>query len=110
LESDQDTPPFFESLETVGVKVCVWLNWMVEAGGVTATEIAWGVGGGVVGVTGGGSPLGEVERALEFGKDAQPPARRATSKRHTTTATGARVTARTPGSEFKVPILQNVYS
>ena len=36
LESDQDTPPFFESLETVGVKVCVWLNWMVEAGAPNA--------------------------------------------------------------------------
>ena len=84
---------------------------MVEEGGVTATEIAGrGVGGGAPGVTGGGSALGEVEWALEFGTEAQPPARRATSKRHTTTATGARVTARTPGSEFKVPILQNVCS
>lgn len=106
LESDQDTPLFFGSLETVAVKVCVWPNWMVEDGALIATEI--GAACGVVGgVDEGGAPLGEVEWALETdGTEAQPLTRRATSMQDTATARGARATARTPGSEFKVQILQ----
>jgi hypothetical protein len=105
LESAQATPPFFGSLETVAVKTCVWLDWIVEAGGVSAMEIApCGVGGVTAG---GGDPLGEGDWALEIdGTEAQPPTRRATSKQDTATATGARATAPTPGSEFKVQGLQ----
>jgi hypothetical protein len=109
LESDHETPLFFGSLDTVAVKVCVWPDWIVEDEGFTATEIgaACGVVGGVV--EGGGATLGETAWAVEVdGTEAQPPARIATSKQDTATAMGARPTARTPGSEFKVPVLQCV--
>ncbi len=104
LESDQDTPLLCGSLATVAVKLCVCANWRVADAGVTATEVAaWGGGGS----EGGGSPAGEGECALEFdGTEAQPPARRAANRQSTATAMGARATARTPGSEFKVQILQ----
>jgi hypothetical protein len=80
----------------------------VEEGGLTPTEMpARGAGGG--GGEDEGSPVGEGEWLLEFaGTEAQPPARRATSRKDKATAAGARATARTPGSEFKVQILQCV--
>ena len=58
---------------------------------------------------GGGAPLGDVDWELELdGTEAQPPTRRATSKQDRARTTGARATARTPGSEFKVQVLQRI--
>jgi hypothetical protein len=107
LERDHETPAFFGSLDTFAVKVCVWLNWIVDDGGVIATEIVAACGGLGGATENGGSPLGEEERALEFdGIETQPLATIATSRQDTATATGARVAVRTPGSEFKMPVLQ----
>jgi hypothetical protein len=83
-------------------------GWSVTEAGVTVTEIA-GRGGGAVGggvLEGGGSPAEEGECALEVdGTEAHPPARKA-DRQSTPIAMGARASARTPGSEFKVQILQ----
>jgi hypothetical protein len=100
LESAQDTPLLFGSLITVALKFCGWPRWSVEDAGAAATEMpAWG--GGVTEV--GGVPPG----TLEFdGNEAQPPARMAANRQKTAAAAGERATARTPGSEFKVQILQ----
>ena len=103
-ERVQDTPLLRGSLATVALKLCAWPSWRVAEAGAAATEMAaWG--GGVT--EGGGSLPGAGECALEFdGTEAQPPARNAANRQNTATATGARATARTPRSEFKVPILQ----
>jgi hypothetical protein len=98
LESDQDTPLLFGSLATVALKFCGWPSSSVEDAGAAATEMAaWG----------GSTPPGAGAYALEFdGTEAQPPARIAANRQKTAAAAGARATARTPGSEFKVQILQ----
>src|SRR6267154_4610162 len=100
-DRDQATPLLWGSFATVAVKICVCANWSVTDAGETATEVAaWG-GGVLV----GGSPLGV--RALEFeGTEAQPLTRNAVSRQSTAIATGARATAATPASAFKVRILR----
>ena|ERR1700682_3209428 len=104
LERDQDTPLLWGSFATVAVKVFVCPGWSVTEAGVTVTEVAaWGGGA----LEGGGPPAGERECALEIeGTEAQPPPRKAASRQSTATVLGARATARTPGSEFKVQVLQ----
>ena len=104
LERDQDTPLLCGSFATLAVRICVCANWSVTDAGETATEVAaWG--GGVVVV--GGPPVGEGLCVLEFeGTEAQPLPRTAASTQSTAITTGARATAGTPGSEFKVLILR----
>lgn len=105
FERDQDTPLFCVSLATVAVKLWVWPGWTVMDAGATDTEMAsWG--GGVT--TGGGSlPGADEECALAFeGTEAQPPARKAANRQNTARTIAASRTARTPGSGFKVEILQ----
>jgi hypothetical protein len=103
LERDQETPLLCGSLATVAVKLFVCPGWSVAEAGETVTEVAgWGGGG----FDGGATPAGEGECALELdGTEAQP-ARKVVNRQSTATAMGARATARTPGSEFKVQILQ----
>ena|SRR5258706_11480585 len=104
LERDHETPLVCGSFATVALKLFVCPGWRVAEAGETLTEVAaWG--GGVL--EGGGSPAEEGECALEVdGTEAHPPARKAVSRQSTATAMGARATARTPASEFKVQILQ----
>lgn len=83
-------------------KLCVCPAITVAAAGAVDTETA--VCG--EGVTGGGSPAGVGECALELGTEAQPPLINTAERHKIAMATGAKLPARAPGSEFKGQILR----